>query len=118
MGWGIGRTPVPRSVIRAAVVHAAVVIVAAVIVLVVTAVLTRGRPFHCADGSAGCLSATQYVLVYVPPAIVASGAIGAFVRTLLVWRRRGPWMVWLAAGWFLFATMIVFVSIAGGALMS
>lgn len=117
MGWGIGRTPVSRNVMRAAVLHAAAVVIAAIVVLAVTAAMSWGRPVHCADGTSGCLSATQYVMVYAPPAIVALGAIAAFVRTLLTWRRRGPWMVWLAAGWFLFATMIVFVSIAGGALM-
>ncbi|WP_182360010.1 hypothetical protein [Tomitella gaofuii] len=118
MGWGVERTPVPSGVLRSAVVYAAAVVVGALIVLAVTATMSWGRPLHCDDGTSGCLSVTQYVMVYVPPAIIVLGAITAFVRTLMVWRRRGPWMVWLGVGWFLFAVMLVFVASAGGALMS
>ncbi|GAA4813548.1 hypothetical protein [Tomitella cavernea] len=117
MGWGIERTPVSSRVLRGAVIYGATVVIGALIVLAVTAAMSWGRPVHCDDGTAGCLSAAQYVMIYVPPAIIALGGITAFIRTLLVWRRRGPWMVWLGVGWFLFAVMLVFVASAGGALM-
>ncbi len=116
MGWGIGRTPVPRDVLRQAVIHVGVVVVAALVVLIAAAIASPGGTREC-DGSGGvCLTAAQYTMIAGPPAILAAGGVAAFVRTYLVWRRGGPWMVWQAAGWFQFTLMLVVLIIAGGTL--
>lgn len=118
MGWGIGRTPVPERDTHRVVAYGAVVVGLALALMVVGAVLSAGESLHCnGETTTGCFSMGQYILVFAPPTILAAGAIGAVARTLVVWRRRGPWMLWHGATWFLLVVMIVYVGFSGGALM-
>lgn len=119
MGWGISRTPLPRHVVRQALLHVGGTIVLALVVLAVAAGLSWDQSFECMGQSVyACMSATQYVLVFGPPVIMAVGAVAAFIRAYTALRRNGPWMVWHAAGWVLFVVMLLFVGGSGGALMS
>lgn len=118
MGWGIGRTPAPRGEMHRVVAFGAAVVGLALVLMIIGAALSAGSSLHCTgDTLTGCFSAGQYILVFVPPAVLAAGAIGAVARTLVVWRRRGPWMLWHGATWFLLVVMLVYVGFSGGALM-
>jgi len=45
------------------------------------------------------------------PGILFAGGIGAFVRTYLVWRVEGVWVIWQAAGWILLALFFMFLGV-------
>jgi hypothetical protein len=45
------------------------------------------------------------------PAILFVGGIGAFVRTIAVWRAEGVWVIWQAAGWILLSLFFIFLGV-------
>lgn len=48
------------------------------------------------------------------PGILFAGGIGAFVRTIQVWRADGVWVIWQAAGWILLALAVFFLGVPFG----
>lgn len=60
-----------------------------------------------------CHSTVRTVLGVVPTSVLLVGAVGAFVVTYRVWRARGEWRIWHAAGWALFVAMSVYILLAG-----
>lgn len=45
------------------------------------------------------------------PGILFVGGIGAFVRTIQVWRADGVWVIWQAAGWILLSLFFMFLGV-------
>jgi hypothetical protein len=45
------------------------------------------------------------------PGILFVGGIGAFARTIQVWRAGGVWVIWQAAGWILLSVSVFFVGL-------
>jgi hypothetical protein len=45
------------------------------------------------------------------PGILFVGGIGAFVRTIKVWRAGGVWVIWQAAGWILLSMSVFFLGV-------
>jgi hypothetical protein len=45
------------------------------------------------------------------PGILFVGGIGAFVRTIQVWRADGVWVIWQAAGWILLSVAVFFLGV-------
>ncbi len=80
-------------VLRAAMRYVGIVIVLAMVAFVAT-VVSR--------------SLLAGVLV---PGILFAGGIGAFVRTIQVWRADGVWVIWQAAGWILLSLFFVFLGV-------
>lgn len=52
------------------------------------------------------------------PAVLFAGGVGAFVKTLRVWRAEGRWVAWQGAGWFLLTAMLICLAIPGVVLMN
>ena len=48
------------------------------------------------------------------PGILFVGGIGAFVRTIQVWRADGVWVIWQAAGWILLSLAVFFLGVPFG----
>jgi hypothetical protein len=87
---------------------AAVVVVVALLVLGLALWWVSG----CKTGTGGdqlanCGKLQRNTLAIGAPLILFLGGIGAFVRTIRVWRASGRWWIWQGAGWFLLALMLV-----------
>ncbi|MGV9637148.1 hypothetical protein ACWDO0_23530 [Nocardia rhamnosiphila] len=95
---------------RRAVRYALVVLGVAALVCAVTAIwAATGR---CRDADALlCDTTAQTVVLFGPGLVLLAGGIGAFVETLRVWRRGGPWPIWQGAGWFLFLITLFYLGI-------
>ena len=88
-----GRDP---AAVRAAAKYVGIVIILAAMALAATAVWR---------------SLLAGVLV---PGILFAGGIGAFARTIQVWRADGVWVIWQAAGWILLALAVFFLGVPFG----
>jgi uncharacterized membrane protein YkgB len=84
------------AAVRAAAKYVGIVIILAIMALAATAVWR---------------SLLAGVLV---PGILFAGGIGAFVRTIQVWRADGVWVIWQAAGWILLALAVFFLGVPFG----
>lgn len=90
--------------------YALAVLAAAALVCAVTAIWAATGPCRDAD-SLLCETPTQVAVLFGPGVLLLLGGIGAFVETIRVWRRGGPWPIWQGAGWFLFLIMLFYLGI-------
>ncbi|WP_433491820.1 hypothetical protein [Nocardia grenadensis] len=95
---------------RRAVRYAFVVLGVAALVCAVTAIwAATGR---CRDADTLlCDTTAQTAVLFGPGVVLLAGGIGAFVETIRVWRRGGPWPIWQGAGWFLFLITLFYLGI-------
>ena len=59
-----------------------------------------------------CGTVQRTLLALCAPAILAAGAIWAFVRTYQVWRKGGTWWPWQGAGLWLMLAMLVVLTMS------
>ncbi|MEV0945373.1 hypothetical protein [Rhodococcus sp. NPDC049939] len=97
--------------------YTATVLGAALTVVLVSVVWMWVRRGDCPGSLLECAGAEKYVLVFVPPTLLAIGGVGAFVQTIRTWRGGGRWAIWQGAGWLLFVFMLIFVSLSAGSLI-
>lgn len=97
-----------RRTFAAAVKFGGVVVVVALVVLLASLAWLSACKTASGVGSLEACSAVQrYTLAIGPALVLFLGGVGAFVRTLQVWRAYGGWWIWQGAGWFLMMLMLV-----------
>ncbi len=84
---------------RAAVTYTAAVVVVAGIAFALYLLLARG----------------SMVAASTVPGLLFLGGLGAFGRTLALYRSGGTWPIWQGAGWFLLTLMLVCLAVPGTA---
>jgi hypothetical protein len=95
---------------------AAVVVVVALVVLGLALWWVSGcKTAAGADQLANCGRLQRNTLAIGAPLILFLGGVGAFVRTIQIWRASGRWWIWQGAGWFLLALMLVVLTMTGSA---
>lgn len=96
-----------RRTFAAATRFVAMVVVVAFGVLGLTLWWVHGCKSNGVDPLAHCGRMQRNTLAVGAPLILFLGAIGAFVRTIQVWRGQGRWWIWQGAGWLLLVLMLV-----------
>jgi hypothetical protein len=95
---------------------AAVVVVVALVALGLALWWVSGcKTAAGADQLANCGRLQRNTLAIGAPLILFLGGVGAFVRTIQIWRASGRWWIWQGAGWFLLALMLVVLTMTGSA---
>ncbi|MGH3561097.1 MAG: hypothetical protein ACRDTN_04655 [Mycobacterium sp.] len=93
--------------VRAAIRFAVVAAAGGVAFLVLAALWVSTCGGATAVDTAACGAPQRMLLALGAPAILFCGGLWAFVRTYRVWRNHGTWWGWHGAGWFLFALMVL-----------
>jgi hypothetical protein len=97
-----------RATFAAAVKFAGVFIAVALMVFFASLVWVSTCKTGTGEGALEHCSALQRNLLAIGPAVILFvGGVGAFVRTIQVWRARGGWWIWQGAGWFLLVLMLL-----------
>ncbi|WP_405136857.1 hypothetical protein [Nocardia sp. NBC_01388] len=111
----VGRSWNDPPTLRRAVRYVVAVLILTGMVVALALVWAAARP-QCLDAaSLMCDSAARLAVALGPAIVLLLGGLGAFVITFREWRAARPWTIWQGAGWFLFTTMVIYLSIAGGA---
>lgn len=107
-----GRGPGPLAV-------TAVLIVSAIVAWAIAYAIVGPIDEQClTEDVYGCMTAGNYVNLFLPIGIMGLGGIGVFVKAYLEARKGRPWGGWHGAGWVLLIMMLVFSSIAMGQMMT
>jgi hypothetical protein len=97
-----------RATYAAAVKFAGIFIAIAFVVFFASLAWVSGCKTGTGEGAlANCSGLQRNTLAVGPAVILFIGGVGAFVRTIQVWRARGGWWIWQGAGWFLLVLMLV-----------
>lgn len=111
MSSGSG-SPEAQRTFTAAARFVGVVVVAALVVLGLGLLWVNACRSGGDDALTSCSAVQRNFLAIGSPLILLAGGVGAFVRTIQIWRARGRWWIWQGAGWFLLALMLVVLMMA------
>lgn len=96
--------------------YAAAIITLAALFCAVAAVWADRRNECAAAATTFCDGPAQAAILAGPMTILLLGGAGAFVRTILQWRRGLNWQVWQGAGWFLFLLVTAYGGIGASSI--
>lgn len=100
-------SPEAKRTFTAAARFVGVVIVAALTVLGLGVLWVDACRSGGAHALARCSAVQRNFVAIGSPLILLAGSLGAFVRTIQIWRERGRWWIWHGAGWFLLTLTLV-----------